>query len=241
LNPSLSLLAGLSYDNYSGRGVTVNNSLIGAAALRYDPANMGRNRPFVEAGLAAQPYANVTFRRRYDTLLNGGGSGEGVGNTLSRSAAVYGRVGYIWRLSRVDEAAAYTDVTRSWQWTGGYVESATPGNPFGAEVAPSLDTMYVWRVGGQYTHLFGEHIEGNVSLGYARAFAAKYGSSALLPAFGGLTTGVAPSSFDWAEWGGRVSYRFSKNVIADAFMLGTAGAQPAGMQVHGGVALRMAF
>jgi hypothetical protein len=240
LTPSLALLAGASYDSYSGRGVTVNSSLIGAAALRYDPAEMGRYRPFVEAGLLAQPYADITFRRSYQTLLNGGAAAVGVGDTTSESVATYGRVGYIWRLSRVDEAAAYTDLTRSWQWTGGYTESATPGNPFGAQVAPSLDTMNVWRVGGQYTHLFGEHIEANISLAYARAFDASYGGSAAISVLG-TVTGAAPTSFDWGEWGARLSYRFSNTLVGDAFVLGTVGAQPVGNQVHGGVALRMEF
>jgi len=43
------------------------------------------------------------------------------------------------------------------------------------------------------------------------------------------------------ELGGRVSYRFSKTLIGDAFVLGTVGAEPAGNQIHGGLALRMAF
>jgi hypothetical protein len=237
LSPNVSLLAGLSYDNYSGKGVTVNNALLGAIALRYDAVQLGKYRPFFEAGIAAQPYANVTYRRSYQSLL---GAAVATGNTLSRSAGVYGRVGYIWRLSRTDEAAAYTDLTRSWSWTGGYVESATPGNPFGAEVAPSLDTMNVWRLGAQYTHLFGEHIEGDLSLGYARAFGAKYGSVAAISGYG-EAAGFAPTTFDWAEVGARVSYRFSKNVTGDVFGLSTLGAEPAGKQLHGGVALRMAF
>ena len=60
------------------------------------------------------------------------------------------------------------------------------------------------------------------------------------PASGTLRD-AAPTSFDWVELGGRVSYRFSKNLIGDAFVLGTVGAEPAGKQIHGGVALRMAF
>ena len=106
------------------------------------------------------------------------GGSTATGDTLSRSVAVYGRAGYIWRLSPRDEAAAYTDLTRSWQSTGGYIEGATGGNPFGALVLPSLDTMNIWKIGAQYTHLFGEHIEANVSAGFATAFGANYGASA---------------------------------------------------------------
>ncbi|MDE3177354.1 MAG: hypothetical protein KGM15_14725 [Pseudomonadota bacterium] len=236
LSPSVALMAGLSYDNYTGQGVTVNNSLISALGVRYDMVQLGRYRPFFETGVALSPYANVSFRRSYVSNL---GSGVGVGDTLSRSVAAYGRAGYIWRLSPRDEAAAYSDLTRSWQSTGGYAESANPGNPFGATVAQSLDTMNIWKVGAQYTHLFGEHVEANVSAGYALAFDSKYGSTASLA---GLTAaGAAAASFDWAELGGRLSYRFSKTVIGDSFVLGTVGAEPAGSQIHGGVALRMEF
>ena len=237
LSPNVSLLAGGSYDSYSGKGVTVNNSLIAALALRYDAVQLGKYRPFFEAGIAASPWANVTYRRSYDSTVGGG---QGVGNTTSHSAAVYGRAGYIWRISAIDEAAVYTDLTRSWQSTGGYIEGATGGNPFGALVLPSVDTMNIWQTGAQYTHLFGEHIEANISAGYAFAFDASYGSSATIAGFGN-SSGSAATHFDWFELGGRLSYRLSKNVIADAFALGTIGAEPAGSQIHGGVALRMAF
>ena len=237
LNQNVSLLAGLSYDNFNGRGVTVNNALLGALGLRYDAVQLGKYRPFAEAGLAVEPWSSVTYRRSYLTAL---GESVGVGTALSRSATAYGRAGYIWRLTRADEAAVYTSLSRSWTWTSGYTEGASAANPFGASLAPTLDRMNVWSVGAQFTHLFGEHIEGNVSAGYARAFGASFGSSAAITGYGDASA-MAPTGFDWVELGGRVSYRFSKTFIADAFVLGTLGAQPAGNQIHGGVALRMAF
>ena len=198
---------------------------------------LGKYRPFVEAGLSAEPWASVTYRRSYVSAL---GDSVGVGTALSRSATTYGRVGYIWRLSPVDEAAAYTGLSRSWSWTSGYAESASLANPFGATFNSSLDTLNVWTVGAQYTHLFGQHIEGNVSAGFARAFGAKYGSSAAIGGFGDASA-LAPAGFDWVDLGGRVSYRFSRSFVADAFVLGTLGAEPAGKQIHGGVALRLSF
>ena len=237
LSPTLALLAGGSYDSYSGRGVTVNNSMQVALALRYDAVNLGKYRPFLEAGVSAQPWASVTYSRAYASALGGG---VGTGTALSRAVGVYGRIGYIWRLTRTDEAAVYADLTRSWDSTSGYTETATPGNPNGAVVAPTLDTLNVWRAGAQYTHLFGQHIEGNISGGFAQAFGANYGTTAALGGFGDATAS-APSGFHWWEVGGRVSYRFSKIVTGDLFLLGTLGAQPVGEQLHGGAALRMAF
>jgi fibronectin-binding autotransporter adhesin len=237
LNDNFAVLAGASYDSFSSQGVSVNNSMQVALALRYDAVQLGKNRPFVEAGLTAQPWASVTYRRAYDSALGGG---VGVGTTLSRSVAAYGRVGYIWRLSRADEAAVYGDLTRSWDYTGGYTESASPGNPNGATVAPTLDMLNVARLGAQYTHLFGQHIEGNLSGGFAQAFGAAYGTSAALGGLG-VDTGSAATGFHWWELGARVSYRFSKSITADLFGIGTLGAQPVGNQIHGGLALRMAF
>lgn len=237
LNDNFAILAGGSYDSFSSHGVSVNNSMLVALALRYDAVQLGKNRPFVEAGLTAQPWASVTYRRAYDSALGGG---VGVGTTLSRSVAAYGRLGYIWRLSRSDEAAVYGDLTRSWDYTAGYTEGASPGNPNGATVAPTLDMLNVARVGAQYTHLFGQHIEGNLSGGFAQAFGAAYGTSAALGGFG-ADTGSAATGFHWWELGARISYRFSKNVTGDVFGIGTLGAQPVGDQIHGGVALRMAF
>ena len=142
LTPNIEFLAGISYDSYSARGVSVNNSFDVAAALRYDMIQLGRYRPFFEAGIGADPYADVHFSRNYvagSNALSGGGS------TLSQSVDVYGRAGYIFRLTRIDEAAVYTDLTRSWQHTDGYQELASSGNPFGALVAPSLDTLNIWK------------------------------------------------------------------------------------------------
>ena len=237
LSPSLALLGGASFDSYSAKGVSVDASIQAAMALRYDMVQLGRYRPFFEAGLAVSPMADVKYSRSYVSSLGGS---TGNGDTQSRSVAIYGRAGYIWRLTPKDEAAAYTDLTRSWQSTTGYLEGATGDNPFGALILPGLDTMNIWKVGAQYTHLFGEHIETNVSAGYATAFGANYATSATITGFG-ASTGTAPTSFDWAELGGRVSYRFSKNLIGDLFVLGTVGAEPAGTQVHGGAALRVAF
>ena len=237
ISPTLAILAGGSYDSFSGRGVTVNNSMQFALALRYDAVTLGKYRPFVEAGLTTQPWASVTYSRAYQSALGGG---VGTGTALSRSVAAYGRLGYIWRLTRTDEAAVYTDLTRSWDSTSGYTESATPGNPNGATVAPALDTLNVWRTGAQFTHLFGQHIEGNLSGGFAEAFGASYGTSAALGGLG-VETGSAARGFHWWELGGRVSYRFSQTVTGDLFVLGALGAQPVGNQVHGGAALRMAF
>jgi len=74
------------------------------------------------------------------------------------------------RLTPIDEAAVYGDISRSWMIAGGYTEGAGPGNPYPATVQTGLDTLNVARVGGQYTHLFNGNIEVNVSAAVAYGF-----------------------------------------------------------------------
>ena len=44
----------------------------------------------------------------------------------------------------------------------------------------------------------------------------------------------------WTEFGGRLGYRFSRNLAADAFLLGTLGGE-IGPTLHGGLGVRYAF
>jgi hypothetical protein len=45
----------------------------------------------------------------------------------------------------------------------------------------------------------------------------------------------------WAEFGARLGYRLTEKLVVDAFVLGTAGAEPAGNTIHGGLGLRYSF
>ncbi len=44
----------------------------------------------------------------------------------------------------------------------------------------------------------------------------------------------------WFEYGGRLGFRITKGWVANLFLNGTAGPQPVGNTLHGGVGLRIA-
>jgi hypothetical protein len=131
------------------------------------------------------------------------------------------------------------DIGRSWMQTGGYTEQTTAVNPFPASADTGLQTLNVARFGGQYTHLFFGAVEANVSAAVAHGFGAGAGTFVNVYDFGPIAPGAVPNS-TWLEYGGRVGYRVSNNLVVDAFLLGTAGGE-VGNTLHGGIALRFAF
>ena len=62
--------------------------------------------------------------------------------------------------------------------------------------------------------------------------------AATAPMTEGPPTGVDQS---WFEYGGRLGYRISKGWVADVFVNGTAGPQPVGNTIHGGIGLRVSY
>ena len=99
--------------------------------------------------------------------------------------------------------------------------------------------MNIARFGGQYTHLFADNIEVNVSGAVAHGFDGGRATTVNVLDFGPVAPNALPNT-TWFEYGARVGYRFSDRVVADAFVLGTAGGD-VGATVHGGVAIRVAF
>jgi hypothetical protein len=45
----------------------------------------------------------------------------------------------------------------------------------------------------------------------------------------------------WFEYGGRLGFRITQGWVADLFLNGTAGPQPVGNTIHGGVGLRVSY
>ena len=162
LSDNTTLIGGISYNQWSASGISVYDAPTVAGALIYDFVNWGSSRPFLEAGVGLTPYEEVKTTRTYP---NGLSTGTGYSTATDRSAALFGRAGWVDRLTPIDEAAAYVDLGRSWMQTGGYSEQMTAINPFPATVADGLATLNVARLGGQYTHLFNGNIEVNVSGG----------------------------------------------------------------------------
>jgi hypothetical protein len=236
LSDQLTLLGGFSYNQYNSQGLSVSNAPTVAGSLIYDFWKWGSSRPFVEAGAALTPYSDVHYSRTY---ANGVTPAVGDASAINRNLSLFGRAGWIARLSSVDEAAVYGDLSRSWMQTGGYTEGTTAVNPFPETVAPGLDALNVARVGAQYTRLFDGNIEANVSAAVAYGFGAGSGAAVSVYDFGPIAPNAVANT-TWVEYGARLGYRFNDRMVVDAFVIGTLFGT-VGSTIHGGVGLRYSF
>ncbi|HLJ70585.1 MAG TPA: hypothetical protein VKU03_04665, partial [Roseiarcus sp.] len=236
LNDSLTLLAGAAFEQYYQDGANVRAAPIVAASLRYDPPNWGKSRPFLEFGGAASPYIDTTYTRYY---TNGLTPAQGVGSAVDRSISVFGRIGWVDRLTPIDEAAVFTDLVRGWQQSGGYTEAANALNPFPATVSTGVDRQDVVRFGATYTHLLFGNLEANINGAIAYGFDNEFGARVNVVSFGSVAPYPLLNSA-WTEFGGRLGYRFSRNLVVDAFLIGTLGGE-IGPTLHAGLGVRYAF
>jgi hypothetical protein len=152
LTNNLSLLAGIAYTQYSENGYHVTSAPIGAFALRYDFTDWGSSRPFFDIGAVLTPYERARYGRSYVTSL---GAVSLQSTTDASNYAVYGRAGWMSRLSPRDEVAASVELWQLWQHVSGYSDPAATLNPFDATIASGTDATHLVKLGGQWTHLFG--------------------------------------------------------------------------------------
>ncbi|MGJ5203210.1 hypothetical protein [Bradyrhizobium sp. HKCCYLR20261] len=236
LTNNLALLAGLAYTHYNENGYHVTSAPIGAFALRYDVADWGSSRPFFDIGTILTPYEKVRYGRSYATSL---GNVTVDGTTTASNYAVYGRAGWISRMSPRDELAASVELWQLWQHVAGYRDPAAAFNPFDASIAGGTDRTSLVKIGGQWTHLFGTSIEANINGGYVQSFATRSGIVATVTGTGTVTPTMGNQG--WFEVGGRLGFRLQKGWVADLFVNGTLGPQPVGNTMHGGIGLRIHY
>ncbi|BAM91647.1 conserved exported hypothetical protein [Bradyrhizobium oligotrophicum S58] len=236
LTNNLALLAGLAYTHYNENGYHVTSAPIGAFALRYDFTDWGSSRPFFDLGTILTPYERVRYGRSYTTSL---GNVTVDGTTTASNYAVYGRAGWISRMSPRDELAASVELWQLWQSVAGYRDPAAAFNPFDASIAGGTDRTSLVKLGGQWTHLFGSSIEANINGGYVQSFATKSGIVAAVTGNGTVTPTMGNQG--WFEYGGRLGFRLPQGWIADLFVNGTLGPQPVGTTIHGGIGLRIHY
>ncbi len=107
-----------------------------------------------------------------------------------------------------------------WQRVSGYADPAAAAfNPFDASIASGTDRTNLVKVGGQWTHLFGGSVEGNINGGYVQSFAAHSGIVATVTGDGTVVPTIGNQG--WFEYGGRLGFRISKGWVADLFVNGT--------------------
>ena len=236
LTDNLSLMGGIAYSQYSEHGYNVTSAPIGAFALRYDFVELGKSRPFFDVGGVLSPSQRVSYQRSYSSSV---GLSQVSSDTRSSDYAVFERVGWVFRATPKDEIAVAGELWQGWQRVSGYQESADPTNPFNAAVAGGTDRMNLVKAGAQWTHLFGSTIEVNVNGGFVQSFASSSGVNATITGIGT----VIPTSGNqhWGEYGARIGYRLTKQMVTDLFVNGTVGPNPVGNTIHGGVGLRVSF
>jgi hypothetical protein len=236
ITDNLALLAGLAYTHYGENGYSVTSAPIGALALRYDFTNLGSSRPFFDIGTILTPYEKVRYTRSYQTNL---GAVTVDGRSTAENYAVYGRAGWIGRLSPRDEVAASVEVWRLWQRVKGYTDDVVALNPFSAGFESGTDQTTLVKVGGQWTHQISKDLVGNINGGYVHSFGTQSGILAAVTDYGRVTPTMGNQG--WFEFGGRLGIRFSKGWVADVFINGTLGPHPVGNTAHGGIGLRLNY
>ena len=72
LSDTTTLIGGISYNQWSASGITVNNAPTVAGALVYDFVKWGSSRPFLEVGAGLTPYEQVNYTRTYPNGASNG-------------------------------------------------------------------------------------------------------------------------------------------------------------------------
>jgi hypothetical protein len=236
LTQNLSFLAGIAYTQYSENGYHVTSAPIGAFALRYDFTDWGTSRPFFDVGTILTPWEKVRYSRSYLTNL---GPVALMSSTDASNYAVFGRGGWISRVSPRDEVAGFIEFWQLWQHVGGYTDPGAAFNPFNATIAGGTDRTSLVKLGGQWTHMLTPTIEGDINGGWTQSFATHSGIVATVTGNGLVVPTMGNQG--WFEYGSRLGFRLSKGWVADLFVNGTLGPQPVGNTIHGGVGLRVNY
>jgi hypothetical protein len=236
LTQNLSFLAGIAYTQYSENGYHVTSAPIGAFALRYDFTDWGSSRPFFDVGAILTPWEKVRYSRSYFTNF---GPVMLTSSTDASNYAVFGRGGWISRVSPRDEVAGYIELWQLWQHVSGYTDPTAAFNPFNATVNSGTDRTSLVKIGGQWTHMLTPTIEGNINGGWTQSFATQSGIVATVTGNGLVVPTMGNQG--WFEYGGRLGFRLSPGWVADLFLNGTLGPQPVGNTIHGGVGLRVNY
>jgi hypothetical protein len=211
---------------YNEGGYRVTSSPIGAFALRYDFVDWGSSRPFFDIGTILSPFQKVRYARSYTTSL---GAVSLESSTTSENYAVYGRAGWMSRLSPRDEVAASVEVWQLWQRVKGYMDPTVAFNPFDASIATGTDRTSLVKVGGQWTHLFGSSVEANINGGWVQSFGTRSGIVASVTGDGTIVPTIGNQGCSsMAAVLASASPRLGRRPVPQR----TAGPQPVAIRLH---------
>lgn len=234
LTPQLSLLGGIAISRYDGKTFRADALPTLAVALRYDLADWGWSRPYVDVGLTTSPSQRFRFRRDFATL---GGTDTALGRTRGQAAAAFAKLGWVFRATQRDEIAVFGELWRSWQRVDSFTEETFSGSS--NFIRATSDQMSIAKVGAQWTHLWGSSIETHLNGGVARTFGSSVGMLGALTELGNPAAPLKERTY--FEYGARIGYRVTPKLVLDVFANGAAIGGPIGNQVHVGSAIRYHF
>jgi hypothetical protein len=232
----LAVLAGVSYGEESYQDAAIEDSLMGALALRYLDPRKSLWRPFAEVGGWFAPEADLEFERTY---MNGAGTTTGIGNTHGDVSYYYARAGLVFDLGKREQVAISGELGRERLEVDGYSESLT-GNPFNAVVSAGTDEMDLAKA--RLAWSFGLAPRMDATLWGAGVYGFNRESDLVVGVVG--LGGFVPTVSDdtaWAEYGARVGYAVTESVTFDVFVNGVSGDDDIDTRVHGGGGLRYRF
>lgn len=236
LTPELTALFGFAVGQYEEKGAFITHSYTFAGGLRFDPANMGKSRPYLEVGGAVAPDQKASYQRSY---MTGAGIATGIGSTRTSNMSIYGRAGWVARLTARDELGGSVTIGHSWQTQNSYDEGVNAGNPFDAQYSRGVNQTSMAGISAQYTHLFGRRFEVAVDGTVSQSFGSHSGITATIAGFG--QRNVSAGEITYFEPGARFSLRVNPRLRIDTFINATIANQSIGTSKHGGFAVGYSF
>jgi hypothetical protein len=232
----LAILAGVSYGEEAYQDAAIEDSLMGALAVRYLTPGAALWRPFAEVGGWIAPEADLEFERTY---MNGAGTATGLGNTQGDVSYYYARAGVVFDLGKREQVVVSGEIGRERLEVDGYSETLT-GNPFNATVAPGTDEMDLAKARLAWSFALAPRVDA--TLWGAGVYGFNRQSDLVTSVAGvGVFTPAASDDTAWAEYGARIGYAVTETVTFDVFVNGVSGDDGIGTRVHGGGGLRYRF
>jgi hypothetical protein len=233
----LAILAGVSYGEEAYQDASIEESLMGALAVRYFAPGAALWRPFAEVGGWIAPEADLEFERTY---MNGAGTASGLGSTQGDVSYYYARAGVVFDLGKREQVVVSGEIGRERLKVEAYTETLSATNPFEAHVDAGTDSMDLVKARLAWSFALAPRTDATLW------GAAVYGfnrDSELVASVAGLgaLTPAASDDTAWAEYGARIGYAVTEAATFDEFINGISGDDDIDTRVHGGAGLRYRF
>jgi hypothetical protein len=233
----IAILAGVSYGEEAYQDAAIEDSLMGALAVRYLTPGAALWRPFAEVGGWLAPEADLEFERSY---MNGAGTATGVGSTQGDVSYYYARAGLVFDLGKREQVVLSGEIGRERLDVDGYSETLSATNPFNAQVSSGTDQMDIAKARLAWSFALAPRTDATLWAAGVYGFNRE---SDLITSVAGVGTFVPAASDDtaWAEYGARIGYAVTQSVTFDVFVNGVSGDDDIDTRVHGGGGLRYRF